>query len=156
MARACGMYCRGWVKAAVCSQLLVDNGLNCLAILSTLIFMLNTRWSEMVIDAHWLCFKFTAAAAGCWRPAARPAGQLAETEKTLRISLRAEQRSSCWLPDKRKRNQGVSQRCQLFWVLYTNVLHCRLRAREEEGHLSLHCKLSWIRLCHVEEIEVLL
>lgn len=96
--------------------------------LSTLVFMLNTEQNELVIDALWLCFIFTAGAADCWRPAARPAGQLAETQKTLRVSLRAEQRSSRWEPEERERNQRVSKGSQLFCVLQQGSACCKLRS----------------------------
>lgn len=99
--------------------------------LSTLIFMMNTKQNKLVIDALWLCFIFTAGAADGWRPAARPAGQLAETQKTLRVSLRAEQRSSCWEPEERERNQRVSEGSQLFCVLQQRSVCCKLKS-----HLS--------------------
>lgn len=47
------------------------------------------------IDALRLYFIFMAAAVGCWRPAARPAALGRNRGDTLRVSLKAEQRSSC-------------------------------------------------------------
>lgn len=115
----------------------------CCVILSMLLFILNTSWSELVIDALWLYFIFMAAAAGCWRPAARPAGQLAETQKTLRVSLSSVQRSSCWKSRKRERNQRVSEKSILLWTML------KIYIIGNKGCPCFYCKLSQTALCDI-------
>jgi len=79
-----------WNDDSVLSRVTLEQ----LCFLSTLEIVPNFQRSMLVISAVHLCFICTAAAAGCWRPAARPAGQLAQTEKAQRESLKAEHRSS--------------------------------------------------------------